>query len=77
MKTVTASDSKLTNKEVRDYIRYPKQWIQENYYDYDDEVFEYFIPELDRNNTLAIHLAELIDDLFEKREGMRLRFQLL
>lgn len=67
MKTVTTSDSKLIDREIREYIRYAKLWIQENYFDYDDEVFESFVPELDKNQALAIHLAEIIYNLFEQQ----------
>ena len=67
MKTVTASDSKLMDREVREYIRYAKLRIQENYFEYADAVFDPFVQELGLNQDLTIHLAEIIYDLFEQQ----------
>lgn len=61
LKTITANDSSLTDWQVRQYAAAAKAWICEHYWEYDEDVFETFVPSLENDLGLMLKVAESID----------------
>lgn len=75
MDVIRPTDSDLSNRQIRDYIQLAESWIQENYWDYDEYVFEDFLPALKIDKKLVILLAESIDSMFDSLDRDASKFR--